>query len=98
MKLWSHKLKKTKKNLRSKRGETIMEAIVSLLILGIFMTTVVSIVRYSLVMTGMALSEATAAQTGFNQLIHEDFGSPPPTSVILTFSLDLDDPFIDIVA
>ena len=73
-----------------------MEAIVSLLILGILMTTIVSIIRFSLVMTGISLNEAAVAQTGFNDLIHEDYPSAP--AVPLTFTLDFDNPFINIEA
>jgi len=58
-----------KKALRSKLGESIMEALVSMMILGILMTTVVSIIRFSMVMTGRSLTDATGTQEAFNELI-----------------------------
>ena len=50
-----------------------MEAIVSLLILGILMTTLITIVRFSMTMTGNAINEAEDAQNAFNNLILENY-------------------------
>jgi len=63
----------TKKTLRSKSGESIMEAIVSLLILGMLMTTIVSIIRFSMAMTGDSIRDATATQIEMNNLKFDDF-------------------------
>jgi len=60
-----------------------MEAIVSLAILGILMTTLVSIVRFSMVMTSSAMSRATEAQDGYNLLILENYAG---TGGTITFS------------
>jgi len=64
---------KTKKILRSKSGFTIMEAIVSLLILSILLTTIVTIIRFSTSMTAKSIASADAAQDRFNTLILEDY-------------------------
>jgi len=55
--------------LRSKSGESIIEALVSVLILGMLLGTIVSIIRFSLALTGTTLRDATAAQTEINDLI-----------------------------
>jgi len=72
MKSLNLKLKKLKikleKSLRSKSGETIMEALVSMLILGILLTTVVSTIRFSLGVTGDSLRDADASQLISNDL------------------------------
>jgi hypothetical protein len=46
-----------------------MEAIVSLLVLGILMTTIVAVIRFSMVMTGNSIREATVAQESVNDMI-----------------------------
>lgn len=56
-----------------------MEAVVSMLILGILLTTVVSIIRFSLVMTGNSVSDATAKQDAVNTLITTDFAGTTKT-------------------
>ena len=76
---------KITKKLRSKIGESIMEALVSMMILGILMTTVVSIIRFSMVMTGRSLANANGTQAAFNVLINTDFPGTPET---LEFSLE----------
>ena len=63
--------------LRSKRGESIMEALVSLLILGILMTTIVSIIRFSMVVTGDSVRRATIAQTEINRLMFDIYDIDP---------------------
>jgi hypothetical protein len=75
-----------KKVLRSKGGESIMEAVVSLLILGILMTTVVTIIRFSMVMTGNSIINAADSQEGFNQIITVESGAFSPSTLTLTFS------------
>jgi hypothetical protein len=78
------------KILRCKRGESIMEAVVSMLILGMLMTTVVSIIRFSLFLTGNTLDNASRAQERFNALIHETYDG---TVVTLTFATGSSSPF-----
>ena len=80
---------KVKKPLLSKRGESIMEAIVSLLILSILMTTLVSILRFSMAMTTSAISDASEAQIEFNALKINPAGTPVPP---LIFTADLNHP------
>jgi len=63
-----------------------MEAIVSLLILGILMTTIVAIIRFSMVLTGNALSNASGAQDRYNALIHENYSG---ATVELTITSNL---------
>jgi hypothetical protein len=50
-----------------------MEALVSLMILGILMTTIVATIRFSMVLTGDSLNKADIAQEGFNELILGDY-------------------------
>ena len=59
---------KISKKLLSKRGETIMETLVSLLIMGLLITSLLSIIRFSMVLTGDSLANANRAQTAFNGL------------------------------
>jgi len=57
------------KILRFKKGETIMETLVSLLIMGLLITALLSIIRFSMVITGDALRNAGQAQGSVNTLI-----------------------------
>jgi len=87
-----------------------MEAIVSLLILGILMTTIVAIIRFSMVMTGNFLREATQEQEDFNALLLGDYtGSPseisfnsadPDVNVSVTFDIEYysDDEIENVIA
>jgi len=61
-----------------------MEALVSVLILGMLLGTIVSIIRFSLAMTGTTLREATVAQTEINDLILDKY--PSPSSGTLKFT------------
>ena len=63
-----------------------MEAVVSLLILGILLTTIVSIIRFSMVLTGSSVSNATSAQELINDLTFEDFTGTPSAAATLHFS------------
>jgi Tfp pilus assembly protein PilV len=73
MKLLNNKWRVIKKTLRSRSGESIMEALVSLLILGLLLTTIVSIIRYSTAMTGQSMRVALIEQNTVNSLMLEDF-------------------------
>jgi len=61
-----------------------MEALVSVLILGILLGTIVSIIRFSLALTGSTLRDATEAQTEINDLILDQY--PEATKGKLTFT------------
>jgi len=50
-----------------------MEALVSVLILGILLATVVSIIRFSMALTGHTLRDATVSQTEMNDLILDKY-------------------------
>ena len=63
-----------------------MEAIVSLFILGILLTTVVSILRFSMVLSANALSSSGEKQDDFNELILEA-GAYGTDSKDLTFTI-----------
>ena len=62
-----------------------MEVVVSLLIMGLLLTSIMSIIRYSLAMTGDALTRSRRAQDIFNSYIIND-GIYSGTSVDLTFT------------
>jgi len=75
--------------LQSKKGFTIMEAIVSLLILGILLTTVVTIIRFSTSLTSTSITAANEAQDRFNSLILESFDEYSSSyEAIVTFASD----------
>jgi len=69
----SKNMSQVKKILRSKRGETLMEGIVSVLILGILMAAVVSIIQFSIRTTGDAILASTEAQETVNRIINQDY-------------------------
>ena len=73
------------KALRSKGGASIMEAIVSLLILGILMTTIVSIVSFSTALTARSLDRAASDQAIFNNLMLGNYttATTPELRIIL---------------
>jgi len=75
MKLLGNKNMKIKKKLLSKRGESIMEVVVSLLIMGLLLTSIMSIIRYSMAMTGNVLSNARIVQNEVNKFIHDNDNS-----------------------
>lgn len=89
MKLQSRKLKtdRLSNKLLSKRGETIMETLVSLLIMGLLITSLLSIIRFSMVLTGDSLSNATASQEIFNAMTHGDGDSYATGTTELVFTL-----------
>ena len=78
---------KISKILRSKRGETLMEGIVSVLILGMLMAAVVSIIQFSLRTTGDAILESTEAQRAVNRVINDYFEDEYEVAE-LTFGLE----------
>ena len=69
-----------------------MEAIVSVLILGMLLTTIVSIIRFSMVMTGNSIRESTVAQEIVNSLVLEDLTGLATSSQVLTIT-SADDSF-----
>jgi len=80
-------INKTKSNLKkllSKRGETIMETLVSLLIMGLLITSLLSIIRFSLVLTGDSLSNAQESQGNFNTLFHGNNYDTTTTTLVFT--------------
>jgi len=82
----SSTVSKVKGILRSKRGFTIMEAIISLLLLAILLTTIVSIIRFSTSMTAASIINAETVQDRFNALILEDFDGYTTGETTVTFS------------
>jgi Na+-driven multidrug efflux pump len=61
------------KIIYSKKGESIMEALVSMLILGMLLVTVMAIIQYSMIQTAISSLEATEAQDRFNGLIIDEY-------------------------
>lgn len=55
--------------LTSNRGETIMESIVSLLIMMLLLVTVSTMIRFSFSLTSNAVNEASSQQIKANELI-----------------------------
>jgi len=53
-----------------------METLVSLMIMGLLITSLLSIIRFSMVLTGDSLSNANASQEKFNALLHGTNYSP----------------------
>jgi len=78
-----------KKIFRSKRGFTIMETIVSLLILSILLTTIFTIIRFSTSLTSDSIIRAKESQDRFNALVLEDYDELPESALsTITFTSD----------
>ena len=73
-----------------------MEALVSILILGMLMATIVSVIRFSMVMTGNTLMAATEAQNEINNLKFDDYA--PNSGTFATGELTLSNPVWEIKA
>jgi len=73
-----------------------MEALVSLLILGMLMATIVSVIRFSMVMTGNTLANATAAQNEINNIKFDDYASN--SGIFSSGALKLSNPIWNIKA
>ena len=69
-----------------------MEAVVSLLILGILMTTLMTIIRFSMSMTANAINEAEEAQNAFNELIFEEYSEAGGTLTFSTSAVSVTNP------
>ena len=66
MKLWTDKIKNV---LRSKKGETMMEAIVSIIILAILLTTITAMISTSRLITARSMQRAGEVQEDiFNKI------------------------------
>ena len=70
MKSWIDKIKKT---LLSRRGESLIEAVASMLILVILIATVAGMIQTSLRITARAIGEARDVQEEVNQLMLGNF-------------------------
>jgi len=81
------------KIFRSKRGESIMEALVSLLILGILMTTITSVIRFSMVMTGTSIRNAVESQDVINDLMLERLAEYDTSTGMIIFTTVDNDSF-----
>jgi len=68
---------KVNNRLRSKRGETLVEAIISILLLAILLGTVTAMIQVSLTLTARSMEEARELQNNtFNPAIfgiHDDY-------------------------
>ncbi|MDR2600566.1 MAG: hypothetical protein LBC73_09870 [Oscillospiraceae bacterium] len=78
-------INKIVKILKSNRGESIMESVVALVILGMLMTTIMAIIAFSLTMTARSTSNATVTQAAFNELFLGN-GFDEDNSVLLTIT------------
>ncbi|MCL2068963.1 MAG: hypothetical protein FWH00_03600 [Oscillospiraceae bacterium] len=75
---------RAKKITRSAQGETLMESIVSLLILSILLISVTVIVQTALGMTSASLQRAEQAQDEINDIVRSmDYSSLP--DIVITF-------------
>ena len=72
-----------KKVLRTNKGETLMEAIVSILLLAILLTTITAMIRSSLNMTANIMQEA--------QRVQEELINPAFLATIDPANLDADE-------
>ena len=72
-----------------------MEAVVSMLILSMFITTIVSIIRFSLVMSGDSIRTANENQNVVNLLVQGEYDTSA-LSEITFYSVDYTSPFPDI--
>ena len=81
-------IKNIKKPFKSSKGESMMEVLVSLLMLGILLTSVVTIVSFSMGLTTQALTNATATQDAFNRIRTLAYaGDDSTTTSVLAFTI-----------
>ena len=77
---------KIKKRLRSNRGETLVEAIISILLLAILMTTVTLMIQTSLRLTANSMQDAERIQNEtFNPAIFNNHGDDDLSDGTITF-------------
>jgi len=84
-KIFKIKTNRITKKLLSKKGETIIETLVSLLIMGLLITSLLSIIRFAMVLTSDSLIKAAISQNRFNDLIHDTNNPYQSTPVDLVF-------------
>ena len=77
------------KILRRKRGETLMESLVALMLLSMLMLTIMSIIRFSGLVTANALVESNARQRDFNSVLLLDFDAPATGDVTTDVRFEL---------
>lgn len=75
--------------LKSRRGETLVESITSILIFTILMAAVTTIILVSLRISGMATSEAAAMQNEANAVLRGDgtVDGINTSNIVITFSI-----------
>ena len=89
MKEWITNIKRV---LRSKRGETLMEAIVSVFVLILLVTAVGTTIQYATKLTGLSIRQAEGAQANINHLVapaYESADAASEWSIEITLSYDV---------
>ena len=87
MKKWNRGLDKARSILRSGKGETLMESLISLLAFGVLVVAVTAMVHTALAITGVSVRNAQAMQQDINRVIRADYGGAPVT---IAFSYEID--------
>lgn len=77
-------IQRIKKIIRSNKGETIVESIVSLLILSILMLAVTTIIQTALKMTSVSIQNAKETQDVLNIIAQAEYSDSEPAEI--TFS------------
>jgi predicted lipid-binding transport protein (Tim44 family) len=79
---------KTKRILKGKSGETLMEGVVSLLVFSIMMATITMMVMWATRFNSIATTEGGAMQAAANALFGDTAAAPAGENVTLTLAID----------
>lgn len=83
MKMW---IQKTKKIIRSNKGETLVESIVSLLVLSILLFAVTTMIQTALRITSASTQTAKGIQDTLNIVIRSEYSDSVPDQITFTAS------------
>ena len=82
-------LTKIKSNIFSKKGETLVESLISILVFSLILVTVVLTVNTALRITALATENAIALQEEMNEIVRARFISPTvPLDITFTYTIE----------
>lgn len=79
-------IQRIKKTIRSNKGETIMEGIVSLLVLSILLLVVTTMIQTALRMTSVSIQNAKESQDVFNDVALSEYSDSESAEITFSFS------------
>lgn len=77
---------KLKTILTGKKGESLVEGLVSLLVFSVLMMAVTMMINTSLRMTAASTADASAKQESFNNAVFEQYTTPAAVNLLLQTS------------